>query len=163
MSASPFKDLNVFALRRQDERGYLDVIYEQEEVVLKRSFSRAGVFRGMHWQSPPHAQIKIIRVVSGRIIDFVFDPLKEPAHLHSRELVPSDGWIQINANLAHGFYAVEDTEFEYLCLGRYVESSELSFSIVNFLHSNLGLTQLVLSEKDKFAKPFNIVDSGLHL
>ena len=48
--------------RRHDSRGHLDVLYEQGDLVLKRSFSRAGVFRGMHLQSPPHQQTKLIRV-----------------------------------------------------------------------------------------------------
>lgn len=100
MSASPFKVLDAVAQHRQDDRGHLDVLYEQGEVVLKRSFSRVGVFRGMHWQRPPHAQIKLIRVVSGRILDFVLDPSESPARLHRRELAPADGWIQIDAHLA---------------------------------------------------------------
>lgn len=162
MSDYPFKALAINSMRWQDDRGYLDVLYEQGEVVLKRSFSRAGVFRGMHWQRPPLAQIKLIRVASGRILDFVADPSQTPAKLHRRELVREDGWIQIDAHLAHGFYAMEDTEFEYLCLGAYNENAESSFSIVAFLQSELGLTQLNLSAKDRAAKPLAVADGGLH-
>lgn len=161
MSDSPFKALASSSMRRQDDRGYLDVLYEQGNVVLKRSFSRAGVFRGMHWQRPPHAQIKLIRVVSGRILDFVVDPSQVPARLHRRELVSADGWIQIDAHFAHGFYVMEDTEFEYLCIGAYNEGSESSFSIIEFLQSELGLTRLSLSAKDTAAKPLKVVDGGL--
>lgn len=161
MSASPFKALNAEAQRRQDDRGHLEVLYEQGEVVLKRSFSRAGVFRGMHWQRPPHAQIKLIRLASGRILDFVLDPSESPARLHRRELAAADGWIQIDAHLAHGFYAMEDTEFEYLCIGAYNESAESSFSIVDFLQSKLGLLQLILSTKDAAATPLEVVDGDL--
>jgi dTDP-4-dehydrorhamnose 3,5-epimerase len=162
MSANPFKFLDAGAIRRQDSRGHLDVLYEQAEVVLKRSFSKAGVFRGMHWQRAPHAQTKLIRVASGRILDFVFDPAETPALLHRRELGPADGWVQIGAHLAHGFYAIEDTYFEYLCLGAYNESAESSYSIVDFLQSKLGLTQLTLSPKDTAAAPIEVVDGGLH-
>ncbi len=162
MSASPFKALNAVAQRRQDNRGHLDVLYEQGEVVLKHSFSRAGVFRGMHWQRPPHAQIKLIRVASGRILDFVLDPSESPARLHRRELAPADGWIQIDAHLAHGLYAMEDTEFEYLCIGAYNESAESSFSIVDFLQSKLGLRQLILSTKDAAATPLEVVDGDVY-
>jgi dTDP-4-dehydrorhamnose 3,5-epimerase len=158
MSRSPFKALNSTTQRRLDDRGHLDILYEHGEVVLKRSFSRAGVFRGMHWQRPPNAQTKLIRVVSGRILDFALDPSLAPARLCWRELLPSDGWIQIDAHLAHGFYAIEDTEFEYLCLGAYNESAEASFSIVDFLQSKLGLTQLILSRKDAAARPLEVVD-----
>ena len=162
MSASPFKALNAVAQRRQDDRGHLDVLYEQGEVILKRSFSRAGVFRGMHWQRPPHAQIKLIRVASGRILDFVLDPSESPARLHRRKLAPADGWIQIDAHLAHGFYAMEDTEFEYLCIGAYNESAESSFSVVDFLQSKLGLRQLILSTKDAAATPLEVVDGDVY-
>lgn len=162
MSDSPFKILNANALRRNDSRGHLDVLYERGDVVLKRSFSNAGVFRGMHWQRPPHAQTKLIRIATGRILDFVVDPLEKPARLHWRELGPSDGWVQIDAHLAHGFYAMEDTEFEYLCHGAYNESAESSFSIVEFLQSKLGLTQLSLSAKDTAAVTLAVVDGSLH-
>ena len=162
MSDSPFKALSSTSLRRFDNRGYLDVLYEQGEVILKRSFSRAGVFRGMHWQRPPYAQTKIIHVVSGRILDFVIDPTQDLALLSRRELVPANGWIQIDAHLAHGFYAIEDTEFEYLCIGAYNESAESSFSILEFLKSELGLSELNLSDKDRAAKPLKVVDGGMH-
>lgn len=162
MNAAPFKVLDASAVRRQDNRGYLDVLYEHNEVVLKRSFSRAGVFRGMHWQRPPSEQTKLVRVASGRILDFVVDPSQVPPRLYLRELGPCDGWVQIDSYLAHGFYAIEDTEFEYLCLGAYNEAAESSFSIINFLHTKLGLTKLILSAKDEAAEPLDVVDGSLH-
>jgi dTDP-4-dehydrorhamnose 3,5-epimerase len=159
MMEFPFKLLSEHAVRYEDNRGYLDVLYEQGDVVLKRSFSKRGVFRGMHWQRSPYAQTKLIRVVTGRILDFVVDPSDSPsARLHRRELSAMDGWVQIHAHLAHGFYALEDTEFEYLCLGAYNERSESSYSIVDFLQSTLGLTQLILSAKDTAATPLNVID-----
>lgn len=163
MSSDQFKTLDAFALRRQDNRGYLDILYEQGGVVLKRSFSKAGVFRGMHYQRAPYTQTKLIRVASGRILDFVVDPSDTPPRLHRRELGVADGWVQIDSHLAHGFYSIEDTEFEYLCLGVYNEGAELCFSIVNFLHDNLGLTRLTLSDKDIAAEPLDVVDGGLHI
>lgn len=158
MSDTPFKSLDNSALRRSDERGYLEVLYEQGQVVLKRSFSKAGVFRGMHLQRPPHTQTKLIRVASGRILDFVTDPSKVPVQLYRRELGPSDGWVQIDAHLAHGFYAIEDTEFEYLCLGAYNESSEVSYSIFAVLQSEFGLSNLKLSVKDQAALQLTVVN-----
>ena len=140
-------------IRRSDDRGYLDILYEQGDVVLKRSFSKAGVFRGMHWQRPPHIQTKLIRVVSGRIMDFLFEPESTSNTLSYRSMTPADGWFEIGAHLAHGFYAHEDTEFEYLCHGAYNESAEVSYSIVDYLRGELGLTTLILSAKDFAAKP----------
>ena len=161
-SASPFNLLSAGTIRRKDSRGHLDVLYEQGQIVLKRSFSRAGVFRGMHWQRPPHDQTKLIRVISGRILDFVVNPSESAPVLHRREISPSEGWVEISSMMAHGFYAIEDTEFEYLCLGAYNEASESSYSIAPFLQSNLGLQDLILSEKDAKATPLNVIDGGLH-
>jgi dTDP-4-dehydrorhamnose 3,5-epimerase len=156
MSAMPFRMLSKEAPRRADDRGHLDVLYEMGEIVLKRSFSRAGVFRGMHWQRPPRAQTKIIRVVSGRILDFVMNPAEETPTLYRREIRPDDGWVLIGAEWAHGFYAIEDTEFEYLCIGAYDESSEACFSIADFLKGALGVDP-VLSAKDRAARPIRVV------
>lgn len=160
MKSVRFVSLNENVLHRSDDRGYLDVLYERGDVVLKRSFSRAGVFRGMHWQRPPHIQTKLIRVVSGSILDFVFDP--ESAHkvLHYRNITPADGWFEIGAHLAHGFFANEDTEFEYLCHGAYNESAEEVYSIVDFLRSELGLTTLILSSKDLAAKTLHVTNGN---
>lgn len=158
MKPAPFVQLDTHAVRRADERGYLDVLFEDGGVVLKRSFSKAGVFRGMHWQRPPHDQSKLIRTASGRIIDFVFDPSEALPRLYRREINPSDGWILIRPHLAHGFYALEDTEFEYMCLGPYNEAAESSYSILKYLQSTLGLTNLRLSAKDAAAAHIDVVE-----
>lgn len=158
---SPFTLLDDNAPRRADDRGYLDVLYEVENLVLKRSFSRQGVFRGMHWQRPPHAQTKLIRVVSGCILDFVVDAHSEDRALFRRKISANDGWIRIDAHLAHGFYALEDTVFEYICHGAYNEAAESSYAITDFLRQQLGLTNLVLSAKDASAPALTVTDGGL--
>lgn len=155
-SASPFDLVETNKKRITDDRGYLEILYEKNEVTLKRSFSRAGVFRGMHWQQAPHKQTKLIRVVSGRILDFVAKIDHEPYTLSYQEFSASDGWIMINEDLAHGFYAFEDTVFEYLCHGAYNETSELSFSISEFLKAELGFTKIIVSQKDSIAPRLNM-------
>lgn len=156
----PFVVLDQAATRRVDSRGHLDVLYEQGEVVLKRSYSRAGVFRGMHWQRPPYVQTKLIRVASGRILDFVVDAESTERQLFYRELGPEDGWVQIGAHFAHGFYAMQDTEFEYLCHGAYNESAEQSYSIADFLSQRLGLRNVILSAKDAAAAPLAVTSAA---
>jgi len=149
MDAFPRLDL---APRREDARGWLQVLYESETMVLKRSFSRAGVFRGLHAQRAPSPQVKVIRVVSGRITDFLAD-LDDPARpLIRQQLSPDDGWVQIGSNYAHGFYAHEDTLFEYACDGGYDEPSESAFSIAAQLAA-LGFEHPILSDKDRAAPP----------
>lgn len=146
----PFFLLYPAASRRVDGRGYLEVLYESGDVVFKRSFSRAGVFRGMHWQRPPRLQTKLIRVVSGRILDFVMEPKRVAPRLLHREVTPADGWIRIGSEWAHGLYSLEDTVFEYFCHGAYDEASEECFSIAGHLRAVLGLDPF-LSPKDAAA------------
>jgi dTDP-4-dehydrorhamnose 3,5-epimerase len=137
--------------RWADNRGWLQLIHESGTMAMKRSFSRKGVFRGLHVQQAPSLQTKVIRVVEGRIIDFVVS-LDDPAKtIESRELGPDDGWIIIAPDLAHGFYALEDTLFEYVCDGGYDEARELGFSIVDYLATEHGITDPILSAKDSAA------------
>ncbi|WP_374943851.1 dTDP-4-dehydrorhamnose 3,5-epimerase family protein [Sphingomonas sp.] len=147
MSNAVFPLLEGEAPRIEDARGWLQVLYETPNTVLKRSFSRAGVFRGLHAQAAPSPQTKIIRVASGRIIDFLVSLDDSARTLHHREIGPGDGWIRVAARYAHGFYALEDTIFEYVCDGGYDESSEQAFSILDSLR-DMGIVNPILSDKD---------------
>jgi dTDP-4-dehydrorhamnose 3,5-epimerase len=139
------------ALRLADDRGHIDILYESNACVLKRTLSKKGVFRGLHWQADPSPQIKIFRVVSGRIADVVVamdDPARTP---HVEDIAPEDGWVRVDARFAHGFYAYEDSVFEYFCDGGYDESAELGFNIAARLPALLGIADIQLSPKDAAA------------
>ena len=149
----PFIRLDGVTQRREDNRGWLEVLYESEAMVLKRSFSRKGVFRGLHVQQAPSPQTKVIRVVEGAIVD-VLVSMDDPARaLKTTTLTPADGWVRIDAEYAHGFYALEDTLFEYVCDGGYDEASEQAFSIADRLPALLGVDTVILSDKDRAAPP----------
>lgn len=137
--------------KKEDARGSLEVLYEAGSVVLKRSFSKKGVFRGLHLQRPPHEQTKLIRVISGRIVDFVVEPESGVNGIRWQEIEAGSDWIKIDSKFAHGFYALEDTVFEYICDGAYVEAAEQSYSIAHFLKDVLKLNDFTLSEKDASA------------
>lgn len=149
----PFVRLDQTTRRREDERGWLEVLYESEAMVLKRSFSKKGVFRGLHVQMAPTAQTKVIRVVSGAIVDVVVDVNDPALELKTATLTPQDGWVRIDAQYAHGFYALEDTMFEYACDGGYDEASEQAWSIADRLPALLGVESVILSDKDRAAPP----------
>ncbi len=149
----PFVRLDQTAHRREDNRGWLEVLYESDSMVLKRSFSRKGVFRGLHVQMAPSAQTKVIRVVSGAIVDVVVDVADPALELKTTTLTPADGWVRIEAQYAHGFYALEDTLFEYVCDGGYDEASEQARSIADRLPKLLGVDTVILSDKDRMAPP----------
>jgi dTDP-4-dehydrorhamnose 3,5-epimerase len=149
----PFIRLDGVTQRREDNRGWLEVLYESEAMVLKRSFSRKGVFRGLHVQQAPSPQTKVIRVVEGAIVDVVVSMDDPTRALKTTTLTPADGWVRIDAEYAHGFYALEDTLFEYVCDGGYDEVSEQAFSIADRLPALLGVETVILSDKDRAAPP----------
>ena len=149
---SHFVKLSESNLSFADERGSLTVLLETDSIIIKNSFSKKGVFRGLHWQREPFGQTKVIRVVEGEILDFVLDVKKSGSQLCYRKVRPIDGWILIDSKFPHGFYSCTDTTFEYVCMGSYNESAEECFSIEHILESELGLTDLILSDKDRCGK-----------
>lgn len=142
------------AIKLEDDRGFIEILYESDSAVLKRTFSKAGVFRGMHLQHPPFPQDKIFRVVSGKIIDFITDPNDDSGQVWYNEVTPEDEWVHIDAKYAHGFYSPEDSVFEYFCDGQYKGSHEEAYSIEHLLTEQLELTDVMLSAKDADSKAF---------
>ena len=156
MKGNSFPLLANYSKRFNDDRGYLDVLYESQHIVLKRSFSKKGVFRGMHIQVAPYLQTKLIRVVDGRIIDFLVDFEDKENNITWKEITPVDEWVKIAPNYAHGFYAMEDTTFEYICDGEYKETSEISFSIFGFLEQEVNIKKPLVSDKDLHSRPLAV-------
>ncbi len=151
-----FKKLTLDKERFHDKRGEVDLLYESKQLVLKRSFSLKGVFRGLHRQTFPYLQTKIIRVISGKILDFVSNPDDKEQVVWFTEISPSDDWIVIDKILAHGFYALEDSVFEYICEGEYKESYEESYRIDHLLRDELGIEELLISDKDLNGKRYGM-------
>lgn len=150
MNLSGFNILKDSKKNIVDSRGWLEILFENNDIVLKRSHSKAGVFRGMHYQKEPNQQTKIIRVIEGEIIDFIADPEIGLSSISQKKITSTDGWVEIKKNFAHGFYAVSDVIFEYICIGKYSMKDEISINIENYLKGVIT-TELIMSEKDKSA------------
>ncbi len=72
---------------------------------------KKNTIRGLHFQSKPDAQSKLIKVIEGSIFDVFIDLRKESKSFESYnfiELKPNDGWIYIPEGFAHGFCTLED-------------------------------------------------------
>jgi dTDP-4-dehydrorhamnose 3,5-epimerase len=150
-----FPRLTSEAFELRDSRGLISILHETDNVVLKRSSSVKGVFRGLHRQILPHPQTKIIRVISGRILDFVTNPDQDDDPIWYTEISPQDDWVRIAPHLAHGFYAIEDVVFEYFCEGGYNETAEESYFAAPFIQNALNLAEMRLSKKDQSARPLD--------
>lgn len=99
----------------------IDAEFVQDNHSLSR---RVGTVRGLHFQSPPHAQAKLVRCGSGRLFDVAVD-LRRGSPTYGRwagaELSAENGQqLFIPAGFAHGFVTREpDTEIVYKCSDYY--------------------------------------------
>ena len=94
-----------------------------------QSVSRKDVLRGLHFQRPPHAQAKLVRVGQGRALDVAVDLRTGSPTYGQHQLVEltaaSGNLLFIPAGFAHGFMALEDdTIFLYKCSDYYTPSAE---------------------------------------
>jgi dTDP-4-dehydrorhamnose 3,5-epimerase len=93
------------------------------------SRSTAGVLRGLHVQTAPHAQAKLVRVVKGAVLDVCVD-LRPGSptfgeHFSIRLDHVDHDMLYIPAGMAHGFLALEDdTIFAYKCSAYYAPAAE---------------------------------------
>lgn len=138
------------------ERFYKEVI-ETEFVQENESFSNRGVLRGLHYQLPPAAQSKLIRVVTGRILDVAIDIRKgSPTfgkHVVSELSAENKRQLFIPRGFAHGFSVLEDnTIVQYKTDNYYSPGDEAA---ILWSDPELGIAwglkpeEILLSEKDK--------------
>ena len=93
------------------------------------SKSSRGVLRGLHYQLPPYAQAKLVRVVFGRVIDVAVDIRRDSATFGQHVAVELSGenkrQLLIPRGFAHGFAVLsESAVFAYKCDNIYMPSHE---------------------------------------
>jgi dTDP-4-dehydrorhamnose 3,5-epimerase len=160
-----------------DNRGYFFESYNAEIfkknglelnfVQDNQSMSHKNALRGLHFQAPPFAQGKLVRVVRGAVFDVVVDIRKNSAtygkqfSIHLTEHNFTMLWIP--EGFAHGFATLEnDTLFSYKCTRVYNKASEGGILWCDpALGINWEIENPILSEKDKlnpllsdFTSPF---------
>jgi dTDP-4-dehydrorhamnose 3,5-epimerase len=125
-----FRDERGFFLESFNQRGFDEAIGQHVEFVQdNHSCSRRGVLRGLHYQLPPHAQGKLVRVVQGSAFDVAVD-LRRASPTFGRwagATLDAQGQRQmwIPPGFAHGFLALEDdTHFLYKTTDFYARECE---------------------------------------
>ena len=137
---TPFPGLLIFEPKIfEDKRGYFFESYnknifssfglEIDFIQDNQASSAFGVIRGLHFQLNPHAQTKLIRVLSGKIIDAVVDLRKNsPTYgkAYSIELSSENKkQLLVPKGFAHGYSVISDTaEVFYKCDSFYNKQSE---------------------------------------
>ncbi len=135
-----------------------EIIFVQDN----QSISRAGVIRGLHYQTSPSAQSKLIRVVTGSILDIAVDirPNSKTYGQHfSVKLDKESRWqLWVPEGFAHGFRAMEvDTVVMYKCTDFYDPACEKSLKWDDKdLRIDWGdsLQDIIVSDKDYAAVSF---------
>jgi dTDP-4-dehydrorhamnose 3,5-epimerase len=135
-----------------------EIIFVQDNL----SISKVGVIRGLHYQTSPSAQSKLIRVVSGSILDIAVDirPNSKTYGQHfSVKLDTESRWqLWVPEGFAHGFRAMEvDTVVMYKCTDFYDPACEKSLKWDDHdLRIDWGdsLQDIIMSDKDDAADSF---------
>jgi dTDP-4-dehydrorhamnose 3,5-epimerase len=168
---TPLKGLYVIEPKVfKDERGYFYESYNQKifqnagitDIFVQdnQSLSQKNVVRGLHFQSPPFAQAKLVRVIKGAVLDVVVDIRKNsPTYgKHYAVELTEENFLMlyIPVGFAHGFATLEDnTIFAYKCSNFYNKESEDTILWNDpDLNINWNFKNPILSEKDKNGKLF---------
>jgi dTDP-4-dehydrorhamnose 3,5-epimerase len=158
-----------------DDRGYFFESYSKEAfarvgvynefVQDNQSLSNKGVLRGLHFQNPPFAQGKLVRVIQGAVLDVVVDIRKgSPTYgKHHKVMLSGENKLMfwIPPGFAHGFLTLDDqTIFSYKCTNLYNKQSEGSLL---WNDPEIGIDwdfeNPLLSPKDIEAKPLSELNS----
>jgi len=151
----------------EDSRGYFFESYNEREFIAagidiefvqdNQARSSYGVIRGLHFQMDPHAQTKLVRVLSGNILDVVVDIRKgSPAFGKAFTLELSAAnkkQLLIPQGFAHGYSVLSETaEVFYKCDTFYNKASEGG---ILYNDEELGIDWMIpadkaiVSDKDK--------------
>ncbi len=153
-----------------DERGYFFESFNEKvfcENVIKTDFiqdneakSTYGVLRGLHYQLPPFAQSKLVRVIEGKVLDVAVDMRRGSPSFGKYVSVELSGenkrQLFVPRGFAHGYVVLsEEAIFAYKVDNKY--APEFEGSII-YYDPNLKIdwkiknADIILSEKDKICK-----------
>ena len=162
-------DVKILTPKRFDDgRGFFSEVYNRkryEDAGVKLDFvqdnhslsEQAGTIRGLHFQTAPFAQDKLVRVVRGRILDVAVD-LRKSSPTFGRHVaveLSAENWRQllVPIGFAHGFCTLEpDTEVFYKVTNYYSAAHDRGIA---FDDPTLGIewpiatSDAVLSDKDR--------------
>jgi dTDP-4-dehydrorhamnose 3,5-epimerase len=150
-----------------DSRGYFFESFNQQKfteltghsipfVQDNQSFSSKGVLRGLHFQKGDAAQSKLVRVITGKVLDVAVDIRKESPTFGQHVAVELSGdshtQLFVPRGFAHGFIVLSETAtFFYKCDNFYNKTAEGG---IRYDDPEIGIDwglpaeELILSEKD---------------
>lgn len=147
--------------RRYEEHGIPSGFVQDNQ-----SHSRYGVVRGLHFQIPPFAQAKLVRVLRGTILDCVLDiRIGSPTYGKVFTCLLSAGnrkQLYVPPGFAHGFSVLsEEADVLYKCDAYYSREHERGFLSTDpalAIDWKVPADRILLSEKDRGLPPFSNYD-----
>ena len=153
-----------------DARGYFFESYNEADfkehginvkfIQDNQSLSNTGVLRGLHFQTPPYDQGKLVRVITGAVLDVAVDIRKNSPtygeHIAIELSAENKTMFYIPPGFAHGFLTLQNnTIFSYKCTNLYNKASEgtVLWNDTN-LNINWNISNPLLSEKDLVGTKF---------
>jgi dTDP-4-dehydrorhamnose 3,5-epimerase len=141
------------------ERDFAEAVGPLRFVQDNESRSVYGVIRGLHFQKPPHAQAKLVRVVKGKVLDVAVDLRKDSPtfgqHVAMELSDENRRQMFIPRGFAHGFSVLsEEAVFQYKCDSYYAPESEGSLAWNDpdlNIDWNVPAGSEILSDKDRMS------------
>ncbi len=161
----------------EDSRGYFFEGYNKnkmrslgidiEFVQDNQSFSQRGTLRGLHYQNPPYAQTKLVRVLQGEIMDVAVDLRKDSPtygqHFTIRLSSENKKQLLVPQGFAHGFSVLSETAVVlYKCDQFYNKASEggIRFDDPTLaIDWGMDLKEAIVSDKDVVLPSFEACNS----
>jgi dTDP-4-dehydrorhamnose 3,5-epimerase len=171
--------VEILPARFGDDRGFFSEVwnaaamkeagFDLDFVQDNHSYSAAkGVLRGLHFQVPPAAQVKLVRVSRGSVFDVAVDLRRDSPTFGKWAglTLSAEKWNQIlvPVGFAHGFVTLEDhTEVQYKVTAPYRADLDRA---IRWDDPDIGIDwpvggdQLELSAKDRAAPSLSATDTG---
>ncbi|MCM1300272.1 MAG: dTDP-4-dehydrorhamnose 3,5-epimerase [Alistipes senegalensis] len=152
-----FGDERGYFFESFSERRFCEQVRSVRFVQDNESKSSYGVLRGLHFQKPPHAQSKLVRVIAGRVLDVAVDIRRGSPTFGQHVAVELTGenhrQFFIPRGFAHGFSVLSDEAiFQYKCDNYYAPQSEGSVAWNDpdlAIDWRIPADKVLLSEKDR--------------
>jgi dTDP-4-dehydrorhamnose 3,5-epimerase len=153
-----------------DDRGHFYESYNQTRFAANGitenfvqdnySYSTAGVIRGLHFQKEPHGQGKLVRCMTGKIMDVVVDLRKSSPTFgqHGTYILDAEvgNMLYVPVGFAHGFVALTDTIFVYKCTNFWNKDAESGLRWNDpTLNIQWGVENPIVSDKDQILPLFD--------
>ena len=163
-----FKDARGFFLESYNEQAFAaaglgDLHFVQDNL----SQSQKGTIRGLHFQSPPYAQGKLVSVFQGKVLDVAVDIRKGSPYYGKHVAVELDAenmsFLYIPPGFAHGFQVLSETcLFYYKCTHNYNAAADggvlWNDTEIGIAWRDIGISPIV-SEKDGKQVPLSKLNS----